>query len=296
MTTTKQTKEPREADIQIDLIRDDVICRVKLEQLLVMEYGCLMLEGVTFPRIKVVENTDGSYTVQDGRTRLAAYCEAGRKMIPCIVYPKMPPGDILVAAFRDNYGIGQKMSFDDARYTISQLIEMGKTKKYITENLPYPKAQSSKLYEEAFRNTVARKCAKATDAMASNPKLSTADAAGHFGVSTEQLTAYISKSAQRNKKYAPNHIKASIALKYKGVVMFQASTLKTLMDRLMSGEVSKEYANGILAEFDDRATSLRKNLLNWENRFAKIDAPVQSNPMPYTVTQTDAGYVMKPNN
>ena len=56
-------------------------------------------------------------------------------------------------------------------------------------------------------------------------------------------------------------------------------------------------ARNLPTAFDAETGKHRKNLVNWQNRFSKVDGPVPSrdfNRRPFTVTKTESGYVMKP--
>jgi hypothetical protein len=292
MVKSKDGGEDR--DVPIEIIQDNVICRASLNQDDAYEWAILMEQGVEFPRIKVIKNDDGTYTVRDGRTRLLAYGLAKIKMIPVTVYPKASTKDILFAAIRDNYGQGNGMSFADVQKDIIQFIEMGVSHKSIVENLPYPKTQIHRMYAHAYSAFTRRKCIKAMESMRVNTKMSMEEAARLFSVTIKDMQNFQKGITKRGSKYSSNNIKGTIQQKFKSIIMFSASTLRQVMERYQNGEVGITYVNEILGQLNQQSGNLRKNLVNWENRFSKIDERPASQHESFSTTKIATGYIMKP--
>jgi surface antigen len=284
-------------DIDLKLISDEVICRLALNHGKVGEYAVEMIgcEGYgNFPPIHVFERGDGSYINGDGRTRYAAAEQAELRTIPCIVHPKTTLKDILIFAFNANYAVGNEMTHADGRQTIMRLIGMGCSRKYIQEHLRYNPRTFGILYRQSAQNILRKKCCDALTSMSDNPKLSTEDAARLHGLEPAELASYIKRDEGKKGKSCANQIHATIHLKGKAFSAFQANILKTVMQRSESGEMSRDDVRKILAAFDDETGKHRKNLANWQNRFDKKDGHISTPPLPYSVSKTKAGLVMKP--
>lgn len=281
-------------EIPLEIISDDIICRAVAETDKAMEYGLLMEAGVIFPPIDVYEKGDGTYVIGDGRTRFLGADLAKRKTITCRVHPKAHDRDILISAFLSNCGSGVPMYPADARHTIMRLIQLKTPHKKIIEQFPYPKSITQRYYLEAWRNNIHKRCANALQEQSKNPKLTLEDLARLFEVNLKDLQNYTSKFSDKSRKAHKNHLRTVIRAKYKNITGFTAGTLKSTMQKYQDGEFSAEYTRDILSEFIECAGRLQKNLVNWQNRFAKVDGPRVDNDPAYSVTKEDNGIVITP--
>jgi hypothetical protein len=281
-------------EIDLKLISDDVICRAILNEETALQYSEMMEAGVVFPPIDVFEKEDGSYIIGDGRTRFHAAGLALRKTIACFVHPKASFKEILIFAFNANFGVGNEMRFADARHTIMRLIEEGCGRKYIQDQLRYSPTVFFRLYTAAARNIMNKRCYAALAALSKNPKMSMQDAASLYKLKADELAAYLKRNEKKKGKSSANQMQATIHLRAKAFTAFQANILKLCMQRYQSGEMGADDVRTVLTAFDAENGKHRKNLVNWQNRFSKIDGPGPNLDLPYSCEKTKAGYVMKP--
>ena len=283
-------------EIDLKLISDEIICRAALNQQKAVEYGILMAAGTIFPPIDVFEKGDGSYIIGDGRTRYHGAGLEMRKTIACNVHPKASPKEILAFAFKANSGGSCQVDFSDARHTIMKLIEWKASRAFIEAEMPYPRDVIRRLYLDAYRNIVNKKCLAALSAMTKNPKMSMEDAARIYDIKIDELVAYSKRGQTKGQKAAATQMLQTIHQRCKAFTAFQANTLKICMQRYQSSEMSADETHRILTAFDEETGKHRKNLINWQNRFAKIDGPFADNVAKgsYPVIKTEAGYVMQP--
>lgn len=281
-------------DIPLELICDDVICRASLEQDKSIEYALLMEAGVVFPPIIVYEKGDGTYIVGDGRTRLHGADLNKFKSIRCIVKAKAPLRDIMFEAFTSNYGCGMPMRPEDAKQTIQRLMELGVSKKTILDRMPYPKTMTDRYYRDAYKAITRKKCVAAAVAMAKNPKLNAEDAAELFQLPIKELQQYLRTYSDKGRKAQLGRDIVLIKQRYRNLTGFTTRTMKQVMDKYMIGEVPAEHVREILASFGECSGRNQKNLINWQNRFEKVDGPHGAPAPAYSISNGSAGIVVVP--
>jgi hypothetical protein len=279
-------------DIPLELICDDVICRASLEQDKSLEYALLMEAGVVFPPIVVYEKGDGTYIVGDGRTRLHGADLNKFKSIRCIVKPKASLKDIMFEAFTSNYGTGMPMRPEDAKQTIQRLMELGVSKKMVMDRMPYPKGMTDRYYRDAYKAITRKRCVAAAASMAKNPKLNVEDAAGLFQVPVKELQQYLRTYSDKGRKAQLGRDVVMIRQRYRNLTGFTLRMMKQVMDRYMAGEIPADHVREILAAFGECSGRNQKNLINWQNRFEKVDGPHGSPAPPYSISNGDGAIVI----